>query len=135
MPGDASISEAPPAVVKPPSWLDRVLRFTLENKLVVFIGIVLVIVGGLYVAPFDWDLGWFPRDPVPIDALPDIGENQQIVFTDWPGRSAQDVEDQITYPLTVAFLGIPEVKAIRSISCMISLPRWSFGWALPAKTS
>ena len=38
------------------------------------------------VAPFDWNLGWLPRDPVPVDAIPDIGENQQIVFTEWMGR-------------------------------------------------
>ena len=60
-----------------------------------------MIVWGLMVAPFDWDLGGLPRDPVPVDAIPDIGENQQIVFTQWMGRSPQDVEDQITYPLTV----------------------------------
>ncbi len=56
------------------------------------------------------------RDPVPVDAIPDIGENQQIVFTEWLGRSPQDVEDQITYPLTVSLLGIPGVKTIRSYS-------------------
>jgi Cu(I)/Ag(I) efflux system membrane protein CusA/SilA len=53
---------------------------------------------------------------VPVDAIPDIGENQQIVFTQWMGRSPQDVEDQITYPLTVSLLGIPDVKTIRSYS-------------------
>jgi Cu(I)/Ag(I) efflux system membrane protein CusA/SilA len=68
------------------------------------------------VAPFDWALGSLPRDPVPVDAIPDIGENQQIVFTEWMGRSPQDVEDQITYPLTVSLLGVPEVKTIRSFS-------------------
>ncbi|KKL08038.1 hypothetical protein LCGC14_2579940, partial [marine sediment metagenome] len=52
----------------------------------------------------------------PTDAIPDIGENQQIVFTQWPGRSPQDVEDQITYPLTVSLLGVPGVKTIRSYS-------------------
>ncbi len=51
-----------------------------------------------------------------MDAIPDIGENQQIVFTEWMGRSPQDVEDQITYPLTVSLLGIPGVKTIRSYS-------------------
>lgn len=51
-----------------------------------------------------------------MDAIPDIGENQQIVFTEWLGRSPQDVEDQITYPLTVSLLGIPGVKTIRSYS-------------------
>ena len=72
---------------------------------------------GVLVAPFDWDLGGLPRDPVPVDAIPDIGENQQIIFTPWMGRSPQDVEDQITYPLTVSLLGMfPSVKTIRSYS-------------------
>ncbi|MHC4271670.1 MAG: efflux RND transporter permease subunit, partial [Planctomycetota bacterium] len=57
-----------------------------------------------------------PRNPVAVDAIPDIGENQQIVFTEWPGRSPQDVEDQISYPLTVSLLGLPSVKTIRSYS-------------------
>ncbi len=68
------------------------------------------------VAPFDWDLWGLPRDPVPVDAIPDIGENQQIVFSEWMGRSPQDVEDQVTYPLTVSLLGIPGVKTVRSYS-------------------
>ncbi len=98
------------------SLIARVIRFCLENKLVVGL-LVLVMVGwGLRVAPFDWDLGDLPRDPVPVDAIPDIGENQQIVFTEWMGRSPQDVEDQVTYPLTVSLLGIPGVKTIRSYS-------------------
>ncbi|MCA1759037.1 MAG: efflux RND transporter permease subunit, partial [Bacteroidales bacterium] len=50
------------------------------------------------------------------DAIPDIGENQQIVFTGWMGRSPQDIEDQISYPLTTYLLGIPGVKSIRSSS-------------------
>src|SRR5690606_21113217 len=50
------------------------------------------------------------------DAIPDIGENQQIVFTEWPGRSPRDVEDQISYPLTTALLGIPGVRTVRSTS-------------------
>ena len=68
------------------------------------------------VAPFDWHFSWLNRDPVPVDAIPDIGENQQIVFTQWMGRSPQDIEDQITYPLTVSILGIPNVKTVRSYS-------------------
>lgn len=76
-----------------------------------------IIVGwGLIVAPFDRQPGWLSRYPVPVDAIPDIGENQQIVFTEWPGRSPQDVEDQITYPLSVSLLGIPGVKTLRSYS-------------------
>ena len=57
-----------------------------------------------------------PRNPVAVDAIPDIGENQQIVFTKWPGRSPEDVEDQVTYPLTVALLGVPGVRTVRSFS-------------------
>ena len=82
--------------------IDRVIRFCLENKLVVALLVLLVVGWGVLVAPFDWELGALPRSPVPTDAIPDIGENQQIVFTEWMGRSPQDVEDQITYPLTVA---------------------------------
>jgi Cu(I)/Ag(I) efflux system membrane protein CusA/SilA len=96
--------------------VNRVMRFCLENKLVVALVVVLVVGWGLRVAPFDWDLGGLPRAPVPVDAIPDIGENQQIVFTEWMGRSPQDVEDQITYPLTVSLLGVPGVKTVRSYS-------------------
>ncbi len=96
--------------------INKLIRFCLENKLVVFLFTVGLVVWGLMVAPFDWEFDNLPRDPVPVDAIPDIGENQQIVFTEWMGRSPQDIEDQITYPLTTALLGIPEVKTIRSYS-------------------
>src|SRR5690606_29500796 len=96
--------------------IDAVIRFCLVNKLVVGLLVIAVLARGAMVAPFDWDLGALPRDPVPTDAIPDIGENQQIVFTEWMGRSPQDVEDQISYPLTVALLGVPGVKTIRSYS-------------------
>ncbi len=98
------------------SMIDRVIRFCLENKLVVALAVIFVTGWGIAVAPFDWELKSLPRRPVAVDAIPDIGENQQIVFTQWPGRSPQDVDDQITYPLTVSLLGIPEVKTIRSQS-------------------
>ncbi|MGE9290628.1 MAG: efflux RND transporter permease subunit, partial [Puniceicoccales bacterium] len=95
---------------------NRLIRFCLENKLVVLLLTVGLILWGMAVAPFDWESDWLPRDPVPVDAIPDIGENQQIVFTEWMGRSPQDIEDQITYPLTTALLGLPQVKTIRSYS-------------------
>ena len=98
------------------SLLDRVIRFCLENKLVVALIVVAILGWGALVAPFDWELAALPRNPVPVDAIPDIGENQQIVFTEWMGRSPEDVEDQITYPLTVSLLGIPGVRTIRSYS-------------------
>jgi Cu(I)/Ag(I) efflux system membrane protein CusA/SilA len=98
------------------SLIDKVIRFCLENKLVVSLILLALIGCGILAAPFDWQLDFLPRAPVPVDAIPDIGENQQIVFTEWPGRSPQDVEDQITYPLTVSLLGMPSVKTIRSYS-------------------
>lgn len=98
------------------NWLDRVIMFFLKNKLIVTLLVIGVIFWGMMVAPFDWNLGGLERSPVPVDAIPDIGENQQIVFTKWMGRSPQDVEDQISYPLTVSLLGIPGVKTVRSYS-------------------
>ncbi len=96
--------------------LNKIIRFFLENRLVTFITLASLIAWGIATAPFGWDTGIFPRDPVPVDAIPDIGENQQIVYTEWPGRSPQDIEDQISYPLTTSLLGIPGVKSIRSSS-------------------
>ncbi len=101
---------------KAESLLDKIILFFLQNKLIVTLLVVGLILWGIMVAPFDWDTGDLPRDPVPVDAIPDIGENQQIVFTKWMGRSPQDVEDQITYPLTVSLLGVPGVKTVRSYS-------------------
>ena len=105
-----------PGVTPNKNWIDYIMRFCLENKLVVFLMLLVILVWGVMVAPFDWNLGGLPRNPVPVDAIPDIGENQQIVFTEWMGRSPQDIEDQISYPLTVSLLGIPGVKSIRSYS-------------------
>ncbi|MHC4632706.1 MAG: efflux RND transporter permease subunit, partial [Planctomycetota bacterium] len=98
------------------SPIDKVIRFCLENKLIVCLLVIMFVGWGAMVAPFDWNLWGLPRDPVPVDAIPDIGENQQIVFTQWMGRSPQDVEDQISYPLTVSLLGVPGVRTIRSYS-------------------
>ena len=96
--------------------LNKIIRYFLENKLVTILILIALVTWGVVVSPFNWDTGFLPKDPVPVDAIPDIGENQQIVFTEWPGRSPQDVEDQISYPLTTYLLGIPGVKTIRSSS-------------------
>jgi Cu(I)/Ag(I) efflux system membrane protein CusA/SilA len=96
--------------------LNNFIRFFLENKLIAYLLLVLFVAWGLVNAPFDFGIKQLPRDSVAVDAIPDIGENQQIVFTKWMGRSPQDMEDQITYPLTTALLGIPGVKSIRSNS-------------------
>lgn len=88
----------------------------MHNRLITVLLLVVIIVWGLVTTPFNSDLGFLPKDPVPVDAIPDIGENQQIIFTEWPGRSPQDIEDQITYPLTSSLLGTPGVKSVRSTS-------------------
>ena len=105
-----------PSLDRPGSLSGRLIAFCLRQRLVVVLLTLGVVAWGVMVAPFDWKVGWIPRDPVPVDAIPDIGENQQIVFTEWMGRSPQDMEDQVTYPLTVALLGIPGVKTVRSYS-------------------
>src|SRR5690606_6129201 len=64
---------------------------------------------------FEWGSG-LPRNPVAVDAIPNLGENQQLIYVDWPGRSPREVEDQITYPLGSALLGVPGVKDLRSLS-------------------
>ncbi|MBD0824921.1 efflux RND transporter permease subunit [Aestuariibaculum marinum] len=96
--------------------LNKSIKFLIENKLVAVLLLILFIGWGTVNAPLNWDTGFLPNNPVAVDAIPDIGENQQIVFTKWEGRSPQDIEDQITYPLTTSLLGIPGVKTIRSSS-------------------
>jgi len=81
-----------------------------------FICLIAFILLGMVFMPFNWKSDFFPRDPIAVDAIPDIGENQQIVATEWMGRSPKDIQDQITYPLTTALLGIPGVQTIRSTS-------------------
>ena len=96
--------------------LNKIIKYFLENKLVTILVLTGFVAWGIVTAPFGWQVGALPSDPVPVDAIPDIGENQQIVFTQWSGRSPQDIEDQISYPLTTYLLGIPGVKSIRSSS-------------------
>ena len=96
--------------------LNKGIKFLIENKLIAVLFLLLFVGWGTVNAPFDWDIGSLPRNPVAVDAIPDIGENQQIVFTQWPGRSPEDIEDQITYPLTTSLMGIPGVRTVRSSS-------------------
>jgi copper/silver efflux system protein len=95
--------------------LNKIIKYFLDNKLVTVIILIVIVALGIITAPFGWNT-FLPSDPVPVDAIPDIGENQQIVFVQWQGRSPQDIEDQISYPLTTYLLGIPGVKSIRSNS-------------------
>ena len=91
-------------------------RWCVRNRVLVLFMTGMLLLGGLVVAPFrgmDTGMG---RAPIAVDALPDITDNQQIVFTRWPGRSPEDVSDQVTYPLSVALLGTPGVESIRTTS-------------------
>ncbi len=85
--------------------INHIIEFCLNNRLLVVFFTLLVVLAGI------WAL-----KSASIDAIPDIGENQIIVYADWPGRSPLDVEDQVTYPLTVNLMGIPRVKVVRSNS-------------------
>lgn len=100
--------------------LNKTIRFFLENKIIAVLLLLALVGWGLVTTPFAWNIDFLPKDPVPVDAIPDLGENQQIVYTEWAGQSPQDVEDQITYPLTTQLLTVPGVKTIRSTS-MIGL--------------
>ncbi|MFG0294358.1 MAG: efflux RND transporter permease subunit, partial [Maioricimonas sp. JB045] len=85
--------------------INAIIRFCVRERLIVLLLTAVVIAAG-----------WYSTRNVPIDAIPDIGENQVIVFTAWPGRSPKDVEDQITYPLSVALLAVPEAESVRGKS-------------------
>ena len=60
--------------------------------------------------------GWYSTRQVPLDAIPNVGENQVIVLTEWPGRSPKDIEDQITYPLSIALQSVPGAESVRGKS-------------------
>ena len=85
--------------------LNRIIEVSLNNRL-----IVLLIASGLAA----W--GWWAVGATPIDAIPDLSDNQVIVFTEWSGHSAREVEDQVSYPLTVNLQGLPGVRVVRSQS-------------------
>ena len=85
--------------------INRLIEFSLKNRFLILLGYGLLA---------GW--GYWALLKTPIDAIPDLSENQVIVFTDWAGRSPQEVEDQITYPLTVNLQGLPSVRTVRSSS-------------------
>ena len=98
------------------SFANRFIGWCLANKLVVLLLVGILAMQGIVHAPFNWSVPFLGNDPVRVDALPDIADNQQIVFTEWPGHSPEDVDEQITYPLTLALQGLPNVSSMRSSS-------------------
>jgi Cu(I)/Ag(I) efflux system membrane protein CusA/SilA len=85
--------------------IQRLIELSLRNR-----GLVIV----LYIALAAW--GYWALLRTPIDAIPDLSDNQVIVFTDWTGRSPQEVEDQVTYPLVTNLQGLPGVRIVRASS-------------------
>jgi Cu(I)/Ag(I) efflux system membrane protein CusA/SilA len=87
------------------TMMASVLRFCLRERLVI-LALTLALAG----------YGWYSVQNVPIDAIPNVGENQVIVLTEWMGRSPRDIEDQITYPLSIALQAVPGANSVRGKS-------------------
>src|SRR5688572_22698811 len=85
--------------------IERLIEGSILNRFLVLAVAAALAVFGVY-ATLD----------TPVDAVPDLGENQVIVFTDWPGRSPREIEDQVTYPLSLRLQGLAGIKAVRSSS-------------------
>src|SRR5687767_11178583 len=85
--------------------INRLIDVALKNRFIVVV---------VYLGLAGW--GWWALTSTPIDAIPDLSDNQVIVFTDWPGHSPQEVEDQVTYPLTTNLQGLAGVRVVRSQS-------------------
>jgi Cu(I)/Ag(I) efflux system membrane protein CusA/SilA len=85
--------------------INRIIEWSLRNRFLVFCGVALLIGFGVRAVY-----------QTPVDAIPDLSENQVVVFADWPGRSPQEVEDQVTYPLSVNLQGLAGVKTVRANS-------------------
>src|SRR4051812_24944928 len=85
--------------------IERLIEASIRNRFLVLVLAAALAVWGVY-ALLD----------TPVDAIPDLSENQVIVFTDWPGRSPKEIEDQVTYPLSLKLQGLAGIKAVRSSS-------------------
>lgn len=83
----------------------RIIEFSARNKIIVFLFVSFLIAWGY----------WSLRN-TPLDAIPDLSDTQVIIYTEWPGRSPDLVEDQITYPITSTLLATPKVKVVRGFS-------------------
>src|ERR1035441_10101001 len=85
--------------------INRVIEFSLRNRFLIVGAYIVLAVAG-----------YWAMMHTPVDAIPDLSENQVVVFADWPGRSPQEVEDQVTYPLSVNLQGLAGVKTVRANS-------------------
>ncbi len=85
--------------------IEKIISWSIHNRFFVWVGIVMIVIGGVY-----------SIYTTPVDAIPDLSENQVIVYTEWMGRNPKIMEDQITYPLVSNLQGIPRIKSIRAAS-------------------
>src|SRR5229473_1746508 len=85
--------------------IERIIEYSIRNRFLVLILAAALAVWGIYAVLH-----------TPVDAIPDLSENQVIVFMDWMGRSPKEIQDQVTYPLSLKLQGLAGVKAIRSSS-------------------
>jgi Cu/Ag efflux pump CusA len=85
--------------------VEKLISWSLHNRFFVTIIMVAILVGGIY-----------SIREMPVDAIPDLSENQVIIYTEWMGRNPQIMEDQVTYPLVANLQGIPSIKNIRAAS-------------------
>ena len=85
--------------------IERIIEYCVRNRFLVIVMVAALGVGGVYAAMH-----------TPVDAIPDLSENQVIVFADWMGRSPQEVEDQVTFPLSTGLQGLAGVKDVRATS-------------------
>src|SRR5258708_22856095 len=85
--------------------IEKIIEYSIRNRFIVLTLALALSVGGVY-AVLD----------TPVDAVPDLSENQVIVFTDWMGRSPREIEDQVTYPLSLKLQGLAGIKTVRSSS-------------------
>src|SRR5437899_7957302 len=84
--------------------IDRIIEFSARNRMIVFLFVAAAVTGG-----------WYAMQSIPLDAIPDLSDTQVIVYSRWD-RSPDIMEDQVTYPITSALLGLPKVKDIRGFS-------------------
>ena len=85
--------------------LQRIIDFSLKNKVIVMLATVALVLGGIYAVK-----------NIPLDAIPDLSDTQVIIYTPWEGQAPNIVEDQVTYPITTKMLSVPRAKVVRGYS-------------------
>ncbi|HEV2393183.1 MAG TPA: efflux RND transporter permease subunit [Verrucomicrobiae bacterium] len=85
--------------------LKRIIDFSLNNKFIVLLGTIALVLGGVYALK-----------NIPLDAIPDLSDVQVIIYTQWPGQAPQIVQDQVTYPITTKMLSVPKATVVRGYS-------------------